>query len=146
MCLDGSPPAYHLHRGSGGGAGGWVLQFEGGGWCNDAPSCAERAGTRRGSTRAMDSLEVFSGLLSNDPDMNPGAKCTANINFQVKSLCFFLKQQQVALRKRRKKTIDLYSLQISNLKNKFYHTFYMIISMLFKMILVVVSESASNII
>uniref|UniRef100_A0A0D3HGD9 Pectin acetylesterase n=1 Tax=Oryza barthii TaxID=65489 RepID=A0A0D3HGD9_9ORYZ len=71
VCLDGSPPAYHLHRGSGGGAGGWVLQFEGGGWCNDAPSCAERAGTRRGSTRSMDSLEVFSGLLSNDPDMNP---------------------------------------------------------------------------
>jgi hypothetical protein len=48
-----------------------VLQFEGGGWCNDAPSCAERAGTRRGSTRSMDSLEVFSGLLSNDLDMNP---------------------------------------------------------------------------
>uniref|UniRef100_A0A0E0BDH6 Pectin acetylesterase n=1 Tax=Oryza glumipatula TaxID=40148 RepID=A0A0E0BDH6_9ORYZ len=71
VCLDGSPPAYHLHRGSGGGAGGWVLQFEGGGWCNDAPSCAERAGTRRGSTRSMDSLEVFSGLLSNDPGMNP---------------------------------------------------------------------------
>uniref|UniRef100_A0A0E0F0S9 Pectin acetylesterase n=1 Tax=Oryza meridionalis TaxID=40149 RepID=A0A0E0F0S9_9ORYZ len=69
VCLDGSPPAYHLHRGSGG--AGWVLQFEGGGWCNDAPSCAERAGTRRGSTRSMDSLEVFSGLLSNDPDMNP---------------------------------------------------------------------------
>uniref|UniRef100_A0A0E0MAG1 Pectin acetylesterase n=1 Tax=Oryza punctata TaxID=4537 RepID=A0A0E0MAG1_ORYPU len=71
VCLDGSPPAYHLHRGSGGGAGGWVLQLEGGGWCNDAPSCAERASTRRGSTRSMDRLEVFSGVLSNDPDMNP---------------------------------------------------------------------------
>jgi hypothetical protein len=73
VCLDGSPPAYHLHRGSGAGARGWLLQFEGGGWCNTARSCAERAGTRRGSTSLMTKLEVFSGVLSNDPAMNPGA-------------------------------------------------------------------------
>ncbi|XP_051195323.1 pectin acetylesterase 9-like isoform X2 [Lolium perenne] len=71
VCLDGSPPAYHLHRGSGAGARGWLLQFEGGGWCNSARSCAERAGTRRGSTSLMTKLEVFSGVLSNDPAMNP---------------------------------------------------------------------------
>ncbi|KAL6906431.1 hypothetical protein ACP4OV_004032 [Aristida adscensionis] len=70
-CIDGSPPAYHLHRGWGAGARSWVLQFEGGGWCTDAASCAERAGTRRGSTRLMAKLEVFSGILSNRPDMNP---------------------------------------------------------------------------
>lgn len=28
MCLDGSSPAYHLDRGSGGGAANWLLQFE----------------------------------------------------------------------------------------------------------------------
>ncbi|WVZ57573.1 hypothetical protein U9M48_007942 [Paspalum notatum var. saurae] len=71
VCLDGSPPAYHLHRGSGAGARGWLLQFEGGGWCNDVASCAERARTRRGSTRLMTRLEVFSGILSNRPAMNP---------------------------------------------------------------------------
>ncbi|KAL6642734.1 hypothetical protein ACP70R_020915 [Stipagrostis hirtigluma subsp. patula] len=71
VCLDGSPPAYHLHHGSGAGARSWLLQFEGGGWCTDVPSCAERAGTRRGSTRLMTKLEVFSGILSNRPDMNP---------------------------------------------------------------------------
>ncbi|KAM0905402.1 hypothetical protein ACQ4PT_017401 [Festuca glaucescens] len=71
VCLDGSPPAYHLHRGSGAGAHGWLLQFEGGGWCNSARSCAERAGTRRGSTSLMNKLEVFSGVLSNDSAMNP---------------------------------------------------------------------------
>ncbi|CAL4923714.1 unnamed protein product [Urochloa decumbens] len=71
VCLDGSPPAYHLHRGSGGGARSWLLQFEGGGWCNDARSCADRAGTRRGSTRLMAKVEVFSGILSNNPAMNP---------------------------------------------------------------------------
>lgn len=71
VCLDGSPPAYHLHRGSGAGARSWLLQFEGGGWCNDVPSCTDRAGTRRGSTRFMTKFEVFSGVLSNDQAMNP---------------------------------------------------------------------------
>ncbi|TKV95064.1 hypothetical protein SEVIR_9G336500v4 [Setaria viridis] len=71
VCLDGSPPAYHLHRGSGAGARSWLLQFEGGGWCNDVRSCAERAGTRRGSTHLMTKVEVFSGILSNLPAMNP---------------------------------------------------------------------------
>ncbi|CAL4932163.1 unnamed protein product [Urochloa decumbens] len=71
VCLDGSPPAYHLHRGSGAGARSWLLQFEGGGWCNDVRSCADRAGTRRGSTRLMAKVEVFSGILSNNPAMNP---------------------------------------------------------------------------
>lgn len=72
VCLDGSPPAYHLHQGSGAGAGGWLLQFEGGGWCNDERSCAQRARTPLGSSSLMNRLEVFSGLLSNDPAMNPG--------------------------------------------------------------------------
>ncbi|XP_039831981.1 pectin acetylesterase 9-like isoform X2 [Panicum virgatum] len=71
VCLDGSPPAYHLHRGSGAGARSWLLQFEGGGWCNDVRSCADRAGTRRGSTRLMTKVEVFSGILSNLPSRNP---------------------------------------------------------------------------
>ncbi|CAD6204426.1 unnamed protein product [Miscanthus lutarioriparius] len=71
VCLDGSPPAYHLHRGSGAGARNWLLQFEGGGWCNDVRSCAERAGTRRGSTRFMAKVEFFTGILSNRAAMNP---------------------------------------------------------------------------
>lgn len=71
VCLDGSPPAYHLHRGSGHGVRSWLLQFEGGGWCNDVASCLERSKTRRGSTRFMNKLEVFSGILSNDPSLNP---------------------------------------------------------------------------
>jgi hypothetical protein len=28
VCLDGSLPAYHLHRGFGAGASNWLLQFE----------------------------------------------------------------------------------------------------------------------
>ncbi|PON90850.1 Pectinacetylesterase/NOTUM [Trema orientale] len=71
LCLDGSLPAYHLHRGFGAGARNWLLQFEGGGWCNDIESCLERANTRRGSTRYMTKLEVFSGILSNNASLNP---------------------------------------------------------------------------
>uniref|UniRef100_A0A8I6XL69 Pectin acetylesterase n=1 Tax=Hordeum vulgare subsp. vulgare TaxID=112509 RepID=A0A8I6XL69_HORVV len=71
VCLDGSPPAYHVHRGSGAGTGGWLLHFEGGGWCNDARSCAERARTSLGSSSLMNKLQAFTGLLSNDPAMNP---------------------------------------------------------------------------
>lgn len=70
-CLDGSLPAYHLHKGFGSGARNWVLQFEGGGWCNDVESCIERAPTRRGSTRYMTKQEVFSGILSNNQSLNP---------------------------------------------------------------------------
>ncbi|KZV28361.1 hypothetical protein F511_11187 [Dorcoceras hygrometricum] len=98
-CLDGSLPAYHLDRGFGAGRSNWLLQFEiidrfpvkpiesirfssvlqhrvlnslkGGGWCNDIESCLERAGTRRGSTRYMSKVEVFSGILSNNASLNP---------------------------------------------------------------------------
>ncbi|GER25250.1 pectinacetylesterase family protein [Striga asiatica] len=70
-CLDGSLPAYHLDRGFGAGANNWLLQFEGGGWCNDIKSCSERAPTRRGSTHFMTPIEVFSGILSNNASLNP---------------------------------------------------------------------------
>ncbi|KAL6127711.1 hypothetical protein ACLB2K_071074 [Fragaria x ananassa] len=71
FCLDGSLPAYHIHRGFGAGARNWLLQFEGGGWCNDIESCLERAKTRRGSTRLMSKWEVFSGILSINASLNP---------------------------------------------------------------------------
>ncbi|KAK8521278.1 hypothetical protein V6N12_005187 [Hibiscus sabdariffa] len=72
VCLDGSLPAYHLHRGFGAGSNNWILQFEGGGWCNDVSSCLERAKTRRGSTRYMEKFKVFSGILSSNASLNPG--------------------------------------------------------------------------
>ncbi|KAG6422573.1 hypothetical protein SASPL_119150 [Salvia splendens] len=70
-CLDGSLPAYHLDGGFGAGASNWLLQFEGGGWCNDLTSCLDRATTHRGSTRLMSKVEVFSGILSNNASLNP---------------------------------------------------------------------------
>lgn len=52
------------------------LPYQGGGWCNDIPSCSERAKTRRGSTRYMTKWEVFSGILSNNASLNPGTFLT----------------------------------------------------------------------
>ncbi|XP_020210009.1 pectin acetylesterase 9 [Cajanus cajan] len=72
LCLDGSLPAYHLDRGFGDGKDNWLLQFEGGGWCNDLKSCLERAKTRRGSTSYMSKFEDFNGILSNSATLNPG--------------------------------------------------------------------------
>ncbi|CAD5332501.1 unnamed protein product [Arabidopsis thaliana] len=71
FCLDGSLPAYHLDRGFGAGSNNWLLQFEGGGWCNDIASCVDRAKTRRGSTRYMSKTVVFTGVLSNNASQNP---------------------------------------------------------------------------
>ncbi|KAK1313142.1 hypothetical protein QJS10_CPA06g00310 [Acorus calamus] len=71
VCLDGSPPAYNLHKGSGSGAKNWLLDFEGGGWCNDVSTCRERANSYRGSTKHMTKSKVFSGILGDDPSLNP---------------------------------------------------------------------------
>ncbi|KAH9325142.1 hypothetical protein KI387_005320, partial [Taxus chinensis] len=71
FCLDGTLPAYRFHRGNGSGANKWLLQFEGGGWCNDTESCIARKTTHRGSSNYMDKYAVFSGLLSNKHSENP---------------------------------------------------------------------------
>ena len=108
FCLDGSLPAYHLHRGFGAGARNWLLQFEGGGWCKDIPSCLDRAKSRRGSTSLMAKWLVFSGILSNNASLNPdfynwnrvkirycdGASFAGNATFDDgKSLLYFRGQK-----------------------------------------------------
>ncbi|KAM0951276.1 putative pectinacetylesterase/NOTUM [Dioscorea sansibarensis] len=71
VCLDGTLPGYHLHRGSGSGANSWVIQLEGGGWCNDISTCVFRKKTRRGSSNLMEKVIEFTGILSNKPEENP---------------------------------------------------------------------------
>lgn len=53
VCLDGSPPAYNLHRGFGSGANSWLINMEGGGWCNNVTSCLRRAHSHLGSSLYM---------------------------------------------------------------------------------------------
>ncbi|XP_078446727.1 pectin acetylesterase 6-like [Wolffia australiana] len=71
VCLDGSPPAYHLHRGYGSGSNSWLVQLEGGGWCNNARTCVFRKTTHHGSSKYMEKELSFSGILSNKADENP---------------------------------------------------------------------------
>nr|XP_023914894.1 pectin acetylesterase 9 isoform X2 [Quercus suber] len=109
FCLDGSLPAYHIHRGFGAGKNNWLLQFEGGGWCNSLQSCLERAKTRRGSTSLMSKYEVFSGILSNNASLNPdfynwnrvklrycdGASFTGDAKFQNETSLIYFSGQKI---------------------------------------------------
>ncbi|KAK8959390.1 hypothetical protein KSP40_PGU016143 [Platanthera guangdongensis] len=71
VCLDGSPPAYHLSRGFGSGIHNWLIQIEGGGWCNNISTCLARKNTRLGSSNQMAKQIAFSGILSNRQSFNP---------------------------------------------------------------------------
>ncbi|GMP39747.1 hypothetical protein CsSME_00010459 [Camellia sinensis var. sinensis] len=71
VCLDGTLPGYHLHRGYGSGANSWLIQLEGGGWCNSIRSCVYRKKTRRGSYTYMEKQIPFTGILSNKAEENP---------------------------------------------------------------------------
>ncbi|XP_028792359.1 pectin acetylesterase 12-like isoform X1 [Neltuma alba] len=70
-CLDGTLPGYHLHRGFGSGANSWLIQLEGGGWCNTLRSCVFRKTTRRGSSNHMEKQIPFTGILSHKAEENP---------------------------------------------------------------------------
>ncbi|GLT70295.1 hypothetical protein SLA2020_423850 [Shorea laevis] len=71
VCLDGTLPGYHWHRGYGSGANSWLIQLEGGGWCNNIRTCVYRKKTRRGSSTYMEKEIAFSGILSNKAEANP---------------------------------------------------------------------------
>ncbi|THF96225.1 hypothetical protein TEA_002172 [Camellia sinensis var. sinensis] len=71
VCLDGTLPGYHFHRGYDSGANSWLIQLEGGGWCNAIRSCVYRKTTRRGSSTYMEKQIPFTGILSNKAEENP---------------------------------------------------------------------------
>ncbi|CAN7012892.1 unnamed protein product, partial [Brassica oleracea var. botrytis] len=71
VCLDGTLPGYHLDRGFGSGAKNWLIQLEGGGWCNNHRTCVYRKTSRRGSSNFMEKTLPFTGILSNKPQENP---------------------------------------------------------------------------
>ncbi|AAF26093.1 putative pectinacetylesterase [Arabidopsis thaliana] len=71
VCLDGTLPGYHLHRGHGSGANSWLIQLEGGGWCNNIRTCVYRKTTRRGSSNYMEKQLQFTGILSDKAQENP---------------------------------------------------------------------------
>ncbi|WMV43105.1 hypothetical protein MTR67_036490, partial [Solanum verrucosum] len=72
VCLNGSPPAYHLHRGHGTGLRSWIIHLDGGGWCNSISDCLNRSATFLGSTKMMYQQGFFAGILHNTSKHNPG--------------------------------------------------------------------------
>ncbi len=71
MCLDGSPPGYYMHAGSGDGANKWVLHLMGGAWCYSTDNCHERSLTQLGTTTLWPQSMDFFGILSSDAAVNP---------------------------------------------------------------------------
>ncbi|KAH7515004.1 hypothetical protein FEM48_Zijuj11G0150300 [Ziziphus jujuba var. spinosa] len=71
FCLDGSPPAYHFHKGFGTGIDSWLVYHEGGAWCNNVTTCLSRKNTELGSSKYMAKQFNFTGILSNQQELNP---------------------------------------------------------------------------
>ncbi|CAM6123171.1 unnamed protein product [Calypogeia fissa] len=71
VCIDGSPPAYFLNRGSGDGANNWLVFHEGGNWCPTPEECYDRAFTELGSSTKMVLGERTGGILNSSPVDNP---------------------------------------------------------------------------
>ncbi|XP_042007282.1 pectin acetylesterase 10-like [Salvia splendens] len=71
VCLDGTLPGYHYHRGWGSGANSWIVNLEGGGWCNNVRTCVYRKKTRRGSSNYFERQIAFTGILSDKAWENP---------------------------------------------------------------------------
>ncbi|CAK7357258.1 unnamed protein product [Dovyalis caffra] len=71
VCLDGSPPAYHWDKGFGTGINSWLINFEGGGWCNNVTTCLSRKKTHLGSSKLMGQKIAFSGIMNNKRQFNP---------------------------------------------------------------------------
>ena len=63
VCLDGSPPAlYYVAAKSAAHNASWVVMLQGGGWCVDEASCAERSRTSLGSTAQLAATARTAGL------------------------------------------------------------------------------------
>ncbi|KAM0856916.1 hypothetical protein ACQ4PT_048822 [Festuca glaucescens] len=72
VCLDGTPPGYHLQRGSGDGANNWLIHLEGGGWCSTLKDCSNRKMSALGSSNFMKPiLFAGAGILGSDQQLNP---------------------------------------------------------------------------
>ncbi|CAH2051608.1 unnamed protein product [Thlaspi arvense] len=71
VCLDGSVPGYHLYRGYGSGANNWIIQLQGGAWCDSVQNCEYRKKSGYGSSTLMEKVLAFTGILSNKAAENP---------------------------------------------------------------------------
>uniref|UniRef100_A0ACD5WQC8 Uncharacterized protein n=1 Tax=Avena sativa TaxID=4498 RepID=A0ACD5WQC8_AVESA len=72
VCLDGTPPGYHLQRGSGDGSNSWIIHLQGGGWCSTLKDCSNRRMSMYGSSNFMKPMWFAgAGILDSDQLKNP---------------------------------------------------------------------------
>nr|GLL46825.1 pectin acetylesterase 8-like [Ipomoea trifida]GLL46826.1 pectin acetylesterase 8-like [Ipomoea trifida] len=74
VCLDGSPPAYHLSEGSGPTKDNWMVYLLGGAWCPTISLCLARRNRHLGSStnwNDTNSIQRFTGILHNNSHHNP---------------------------------------------------------------------------
>nr|GMD92240.1 pectin acetylesterase 8-like [Ipomoea batatas] len=74
VCLDGSPPAYHLSEGSGPTKDNWMVYLLGGAWCPTISLCLARKNRHLGSStnwNDTNSIQRFTGILHNNSHHNP---------------------------------------------------------------------------
>ena len=70
-CIDGSVPAYYVHKGSGSGATKWLIYFQGGAWCFDLKQCFLRSKTDLGSSKRFSTTQLLHDYFSSDENVNP---------------------------------------------------------------------------
>ena len=71
-CLDGSPAAYYIRKGTGSGANKWYIHHEGGGWCESLDDCLGRSQGKLGSSMGDGPTNAMGGgYFSPLPSENP---------------------------------------------------------------------------
>jgi len=71
-CLDGSPGAYYIRKGTGSGVNKWYIHHQGGGWCESLDDCLGRSKSALGSsTGYTPTAELGGGYFSPLPSDNP---------------------------------------------------------------------------
>ncbi|KAL8046850.1 hypothetical protein ABFX02_08G200600 [Erythranthe guttata] len=71
VCLDGGPPAYYFSKGFGDGVNNWLIDLQGGGWCNTPEGCAYRSNHDTGSSKYKTTTARFGGMKSANQTKNP---------------------------------------------------------------------------
>ena len=80
-CLDGSPFGYYIARNSS--SNDWVIDIDGGGWCDSAQSCVSRisGSSRLASSTTWALVGSGSGITSGSPEDNPKYYTYNRVNF-----------------------------------------------------------------
>lgn len=74
VCLDGTPGAFYIRKGTGDGATKWYVHHQGGGWCESLDDCLGRSNGDLGSSKKYPATQnqgggYFSPLQSQNPLM-----------------------------------------------------------------------------